>query len=334
MKTVLPARRPVARPSAWRWRWCWCFAPVALTVGAVLGCSTLPEPAREMADAAFAGVVDASGAAPDPAALLQRLRGARYVLLGEIHDNAQQHELRAVLLRRLLSDGVPSVVVFEPIDREHSAALAATALATPHDVEAVITAGALDRSGWGWPLHRPVFAAALDGGAALAGGNLSRTDASRLVRGGLAQAPADLRDLIDPAVDTRWTPEHQAELLHQVDEGHCGALPASMVAPMALAQRARDAALALAMFQAARQAAPGARVVLIAGNGHVRRDLGVPHDLAVLDAAALVMSVAFLELDEGRPGTVDAPYDAAWFTPRAERVDPCAGFKPPVANPG
>ena len=256
------------------------------------------------------------------------------MLLGEIHDNAQQHELRAVLLRRLLSDGVPSVVVFEPIDREHSAALAATALATPHDVEAVITAGALDRSGWGWPLHRPVFAAALDGGAALAGGNLSRTDASRLVRGGLAQAPADLRDLIDPAVDTRWTPEHQAELLHQVDEGHCGALPASMVAPMALAQRARDAALALAMFQAARQAAPGARVVLIAGNGHVRRDLGVPHDLAALDAAARVMSVAFLELDEGRPGTVDAPYDAAWFTPRAERVDPCAGFKPPVANPG
>ena len=332
MKTVLPARRPVARPSAWRWRW--CFAPVALTVGAVLGCSTLPEPAREMADAAFAGVVDASGAAPDPAALLQRLRGARYVLLGEIHDNAQQHALRAVLLRRLLSDGVPSVVVFEPIDREHSAALGAAAIATPHDVEAVITAGGLDRAGWRWPLHRPVFVAALDGGAALAGGNLSRTDASRLVRGGAPQAPADLRALIDPVLDTRWTPEQQAELLHQVDVGHCGALPKSMLAPMALAQRARDAALALAMVQAARQAAPGARVVLIAGNGHVRRDLGVPHDLAVLEATARVVSVAFLELEDGRPGAVDGPYDAAWFTPRAERADPCADFKPPVAKPG
>ena len=89
-----------------------------------------------------------------------------------------------------------------------------------------------------------------------------------------------------------------------------------------------------ALASCVRQAAPGARVVLIAGNGHVRRDLGVPHDLAALDAAARVLSVAFLELDEGRPGTVDAPYDAAWFTPRAERVDPCAGFKPPVANPG
>ncbi len=311
--------------------WCrrLCIAPAAW---ALLGCSALPVPTRDAADAVFAGVIDASGARPDPAALLQRLRGARYVLLGEIHDSAQQHELRAALLRRLLSDGVPSVVVFEQIDREHSAALAAAAIATPNDVEAVITAGALDRAGWRWPLHRPVFAAALDGGAALAGGNLSRADASRLVRGGTSQAPADLRALIDPDQDASWTSEHQAELLHQVDIGHCGALPASMLAPMALAQRGRDAALALAMVQAARQAAPGARVVLIAGNGHVRRDIGVPHDLARLDAGARVESVAFLESDGVGHGTVDGPYDAAWFTPSAERVDPCADFKPPAAT--
>ncbi len=318
--------------SGWRRRL--CLAPAALAAWALLGCSTLPEPPREAADAVFAGVVDASGAAPDPAALLQRLRGARYVLLGEIHDNAQQHELRAVLLRRLLSDGVPSVVVFEPIDREHSAALAAAALATPHDVDAVITAGALDRSGWRWPLHRPVFVAALEGGATLAGGNLSRAEASRLVRGGAAQAPAELRALIDPVLDASWTPEQQTELLHQVDVGHCGALPASMLAPMALAQRARDAALALAMVQAAQRAAPGARVVLIAGNGHVRRDIGVPHDLAVLDATARVVSVAFVESEDGRPAATDVPSDVVWFTPRAERPDPCAGFKPPAANRG
>jgi uncharacterized iron-regulated protein len=179
-----------------------------------------------------------------------------------------------------------------------------------------------------------VFAAALDGGATLAGGNLSRADASRLVRGGTSQAPADLRELIDPVLDKSWTAEHQAELLRQVDVGHCGALPASMLAPMALAQRARDAALALAMVQAAHRAAPGARVVLIAGNGHVRRDIGVPHDLAALDATARALSVAFVELDDGRPAAVDAPYDAVWFTPRAERPDPCAGFKPPSANRG
>lgn len=316
------------------WRHCSCLAPAALALWALLGCSALPVPPREAVDAAFAGVVDASGARPDPAALLQRLRGARYVLLGEIHDNAQQHELRAALLRRLLSDGVPSVVVFEQVDREHSAALGAAAIATSNDVEAVITAGALDRAGWRWPLHRPVFVAALDGGAALAGGNLSRADASRLVRGGTSQAPADGRELIDPDQDASWTPEHQAELLHQVDVGHCGALPASMLAPMALAQRGRDAALALAMVQAARQAAPGARVVLIAGNGHVRRDIGVPHDLARLDAGARVVSVAFLESDGGRPGTVDGPYDTAWFTPSAARVDPCADFKPAPAKPG
>ena len=43
-------------------------------------------------------------AAPD----VERLRSARFILLGEVHDNAEQHRLRAALLRDLLADGRPT----------------------------------------------------------------------------------------------------------------------------------------------------------------------------------------------------------------------------------
>jgi uncharacterized iron-regulated protein len=333
---------------------------LALGVGCVINalCAAIaPSTARAAADVddVFVEVVDASGARLDPATLLQRLRGARYVLLGEVHDNALHHQLRAVLLRLLLSDGVPTTVVFEQIDRQHSAALQgaaerAVADAALHgtalDVEPVIDAGQFARKGWGWPLHRPLFVAALGGGATLAGGNLSRAEASAVVRGGIDAAPADVRGVVDSAdsrpTGTGWTSQQQAVLLHEVDVGHCGALPAPMLAPMALAQRARDAALAMSMVQAMQRSPALARVVLIAGNGHLRRDIGVPHYLRALaerDAEPgatppRVMGIAFMERSEdGKPDQPDGTQDEVWFTPRAERADPCASFKPPGPLP-
>lgn len=334
-----------------------CLALGVCCVISALCAAIAPSTARAAADVddVFVEVVDASGVRLDPVPLLKRARGARYVLLGEIHDNALHHQLRAVLLRLLLSDGVPTTVVFEQIDRQHSAALQGAAeravadaalRGTAVDVEPVIDAGQFARKGWGWPLHRPLFVAALGAGATLAGGNLSRAEASAVMRGGIDAAPADVRGLLDSAdsspADKGWTSRQQAVLLHEVDVGHCGALPAPMLAPMALAQRARDAALAMSMVQAMKRSPALARVVLIAGNGHLRRDIGVPHYLRVLaerDAELgatppPVMGIAFAERsDDGTPDVADGTQDEVWFTPRAARADPCASFKPPGPLP-
>ncbi|MEI7464035.1 MAG: ChaN family lipoprotein [Burkholderiales bacterium] len=284
-----------------------------------------PASVPDVSDAVVDAAVDASGRSLDIAALAERLRSARYVLLGEIHDDAQHHRLRAALLRTLLADGRPTWVVFEQIDRQHSAAVAAA----PRDTEAVVSAGQLDRKGWKWPLHRPLFDAALAAGATVVGGNLSRAEARSVMQGGVAQAPVELQrwlsapDAADRALPPAWTPAQDAELRRQVDVGHCGALPPQMIAPMALAQRARDAALAAAMTGAP----PNVRVVLVAGNGHVRRDIGVPHYLAVARALDSI-SVGFLERGGDGQKVADGPYDEAWFTAPVERPDPCASFRP------
>ena len=73
--------------------------------------------------------------------------------------------------------------------------------------------------------------------------------------------------------------------------------------------------------------------VLIAGNGHVRADLGVP---LYLGAAARrdVVTVAFLEVDADarepdiarRVTEARQSYDYLWLTDAVYRPDPCASM--------
>lgn len=251
-----------------------------------------------------------AGVAPS----VEALRDARFILLGEVHDNAEQHRQRAALLRGLLADGRPTIVVFEQMARAQDAAIAAA----PRDADAVASAGRLDREAWRWPLHKPLIEAALAGAATVRGGDLGRDEVRAIVRGGIDAAPADLRATL--AGDASWSATQERSLQSMIEAGHCNALPPDRLAPMALAQRARDAALAQAMLRA-----PAAtRVVLIAGNGHVRRDIGVPHYLRASGVMpAQIVAVGFTE-----QGDEDsAPYDTRQMTARAERTDPCAAFK-------
>ena len=267
--------------------------------------------ALRLAALCLAGATLGCAVAPPDVA---QLRGKRFVLLGEVHDNAEQHRQRAALLRELLGDGKPTRVVFEQMARTRDAALAAA----PRDAEAIADAGRLDREGWRWPLHKPLVEAAVQGGASIAGGNLDREDVRAIVRGGIEAAPADVRSAL--RADAAWSAADEQALRRLVDVGHCHMLPASQIGSMVLAQRARDAALAQAMLQAP----AGERVVLIAGNGHVRTDLGVPRYLRAAGVAPSDMAaIGYVE-----QGDADvAPYDARSIGPRAERTDPCAALR-------
>ncbi len=258
----------------------------------------------------------ASACATQPPALddsaLPRLRQARFILLGEVHDNAAQHRLRAALLDQLLADGRPTTVVFEQMARAADAAIAAA----PRDAEAIADAGRLDRRGWGWPLHKPLIEAALRASARIEGGNLETDEVRAIVRTGPSAVPTDLHPLL---ADTHWGTDPQQALEREIDAGHCHALPAAQWPAMALAQRARDAAMAQALLDAA---ASGGRAVLIAGNGHVQLDLGVPRYLRAAGVpASQIVAIGYLEEADR-----DAPYDLVRVTERAPRADPCAAF--------
>lgn len=253
------------------------------------------------------------------AALLRRVGEADVVLLGEVHDNPVDHALRGALLTAFA--GARPAVVFEQFaDRD-------TPIPPPgpdQSVEAWLDAFGFDRRGWRWPLHAPVVDAAIAHARSLWGANLSREQLMPVVREGASTLRAPIRRLMDQApLDRAATVAMDSTL----QESHCGQLPQSLIAGMRTAQVARDAAMTRALLLAG--ASSGQRPEwLMAGNGHVRRDLGVPRILRKAVPRARVLAVGLLEREED--GTLPAAgerhaYDLVIVTPRAQREDPCAG---------
>ncbi|HWA15608.1 MAG TPA: ChaN family lipoprotein, partial [Gemmatimonadales bacterium] len=179
-----------------------------------------------------------------------------------------------------------------------------------------------DRKAWRWPVHQPVVDAAISSGRSLWGSGLSRDELRAVVRGGESAAPASLQQLLNAApLDSAGRASIDQELV----EGHCGKLPAAMIPGMRAAQTTRDAAMTHAMMLAS----PGGPVWLIAGNGHVRRDQGVPRLLAKAAPGKKILVVGLVEREaDGSAPSAESrkPYDLVLITPRAEREDPCAGL--------
>jgi|SRR5664279_2031497 len=257
-----------------------------------------------------------------PAAWEPRLRGDAVVLLGEVHDNGDQHRLRLAVLRRAFAAGWRPAIAMEQFDREHQADIERARRERPADAQHVIDLAAPAAqggagSGWTWDFYRPYVALALQYDVPLLAANLANADTTKIARGGVAavfdRAAIDELGLGRP-IDGAW----QAAQEHEIDAGHCRALPREVWPRMARAQFARDAVMARVVAGHADRG-----VVLLAGNGHVRRDLGVPRWLAV--DPARVLAVAFLEVDDDAT-PIDA-FDAVVRTAVAERSDPCAGFK-------
>jgi uncharacterized iron-regulated protein len=269
----------------------------------------------------------------DAPALVERLLGARFVLLGEKHDNPDHHRLQAWVLRALIAAGRRPAVGFEMFTVDDAAAIARYRAGLPADAAGLGAAVGWDRTGWPpWPLYQPIAEAALAAGLPIVATNLSPPTLQAIARHGLvALEPSVIARL---RLDAPLTPEARAEMAAEIQESHCRMLPEAMLDNMVAAQRARDAQIAERLAAALPNGA-----LLIAGNGHVRKDRGVPAFLALQAPGAPVASLAFLEVqrDEVEPQTYTGyfgrgpfPVDYVWFTPRLDDTDPCEQYRVPL----
>jgi uncharacterized iron-regulated protein len=270
-----------------------------------------------------------TGARGTPESVLAALRTARFRLLGEVHDNPAHHAIRLKLLDALGESGLKPAVAFEQFDRLHDKALQQRLAAGDATAEAVAQAVQFDRKGWNWDLYRPLVETAMRHRMPLRAANLSRAEAARIAKEGTAALGA--KRISELRLEAVWSPDKERVLRDIVYEGHCRAIPKALAGKIGLAQRARDATLAEALLDPS-----GDGAVLIAGNGHVRRDLAVPLYLQQSLPGARIVSLGFLEVESGKDRAADyfgtgedRPYDFAWFTARAEREDPCAALRKP-----
>jgi uncharacterized iron-regulated protein len=236
------------------------------------------------------------------------------VLLGEVHDNAAQHAMRLETFKALLAGGARPALLMEQFDREHQAAIDRARAASPRpDADAVIAAGS-GSPRWNWAFYKPFVELALAHDLPLVAANVSRKDAQQVMVQGLEKSGFDARV---PADIER---AHTAD----IESSHCGLIGEAQARVMASAQVARDQFMARMVESYASRG-----VVLLAGNGHVRNDVGVPRWLS---AATKARSTVLGFLEEG--GAPPGAYDRVYQTPPQPREDPCAAMRkaPPLST--
>jgi uncharacterized iron-regulated protein len=231
-------------------------------------------------------------------------------VLGEVHDNPEHHRLQAEIVLRVQ----PAALIFEMLTPEQARA----ARGTPRE-DAAALSEALGWEGTGWPdfdMYHPIFAAAPD--AEIFGAALDRETLTRARLHGAADAfgaEAMQFGLVPlPAEDQAAREAEQAI-------AHCDMLPEELLPGMVEVQRMRDAHFARVAVEA--HVETGGPVVVITGNGHARKDVGIPASLA---AARPDLAVVALGQLENEPESA-APFDAIAIAPGPERDDPCAVFR-------
>lgn len=250
-------------------------------------------------------------AIPNPARtasdMLERTMPTSLLLLGEQHDAPDHQRLQRELVRQLASRGELGALVLEMAPRGRS-----TQGLKPDATEAEVQEAlnwAQANGGWPWPVYGPVVMTAVRAGVPVLGGNLPRSE----------MAAAKNNAALDALLERDAFMEQQAN----IRKGHCDMLPESQIVPMTRVQIARDQAMAQTAVRALRREQT---VLLVAGNEHVRRDLGVPRFLPARLAFKVVQSRA-------QPNTLEDPVattshaDLLWTSPPQPPRDHCAEMK-------
>ncbi len=265
--------------------------------------------------------------------LEERAVSSEFVLLGEIHSNPDHHRLQADLLTAMTASGRKPALVFEMIPAGFQDVLDAFVASAPASAKGLGPSVEWEKRGWPqWSIYLPVAEAALAAGLPLVAGDLDRSLVREIGKKGSAaltgqqQTRLALRDNLPEALNV--------QIRQILKQSHCNLLPDPAIEPMLMVQRARDGAMAAAMLDADDKGADGA--VLIAGAGHVRRDLAVPRILAASRPGSRITAVAFVEVDQdltspAQYGVMDL-YDFVVFTPRADLTDHCSVLSEQLKN--
>lgn len=253
---------------------------------------------------------------------LAAVQRAHFVLLGEKHDNADHHRLQGDFVAAVVEAKRRPAIAFEQVDLDLQDATDRFLAGPSPSTDALATV--LDWEHRGWPayaIYRPIFDRVIAAHLPLVATGLGRDRVRAIVKTGLDALDPDLRARLrlEPLA-----PALTASLAEEIAAAHCGALPPTMIEPMSLAQRVKDAEMADRLV--AQDGADGA--ILVAGNGHVRSDRGVPEYLRRMKPTASVIVVSLLEvrdeLVDAKAYEESAPADWIVFTPRVDDDDPCA----------
>jgi len=251
---------------------------------------------------------------------------APWLLIGEVHDNADHHRIQRQLIESQIRAGHYPALVFEQFDQEQQPLIDEYLY---KDLTTLELQSAFQARGWEWSYYKPLLELAVTYKLQVYAGNLSRKQLRQMR---MAAPPEALGKWLEQPLAAEVLETLQEDIL----SSHCDMIDEDLAEQLTRGQRLRDAGLAQTMTRA------GQPAVLIAGNGHVRRDYGVGELLEGRQWRS-VLSIGLIEVQAGKDRLEDYEgfysqgervFDIVMFTPRARDEDPCVTFKKQLQEMG
>lgn len=269
----------------------------------------------------------AEGEFVDQATLLTAAENSRYLLLGEKHDNPDHHSLQQLVMDFLIQRSRAGTIAFEMMNAEAQPRLDAIQQQEIASLDELKGYLQWDEEGWSWAFYGPLLMRSVETQLPIRAANIDDSTMMQVYSGEL---DASISNLLPPNV--------MSQLEKDIDESHCGLLPASQFPAMVRVQQSRDSQMATALSEGREQSGDDRVNVLIAGNYHVRADLGVPNYLRSLQddlAGGAVVTISFSEVSPESTDPADylqqfsdvRAYDYIWFTPAVSDEDYCASLR-------
>ncbi len=261
----------------------------------------------------------------DEEVLLARINTADMLLLGETHDNPLHHMNQLKLLQARIESGARPALMMEQLNAQDQQELD-QALAGSNREEVLDNVMGLVRFKDNEP-YRELLSYAIDNKLQIIAANVSSKRLQPAIWYGYSSY--DEGEIKRLAVERVWNEDRQRYLVNHMGGAHCGELRDELRLGLSRSQRLRDAMMADSAISST-----GRGVVAIVGRSHARRDIGLPLYFATRAPSARILSIGFVEVmagktnpDEYEPSaTGEIPHDIIWFTPQADRPDPCANF--------
>lgn len=281
-------------------------------------------------------IFSGSGSPSSWADLLSQAAGKHYVLLGENHDNPDHHRIQANILQGLIDANRLPALVWEMVPQRLSDQVNVYDLIEDPQLDDYARRLEWEERGWySWDIYRPIALVAAKARLTMAAGNLDRKVTRALSKNGIEVLTPEQQ--ADFALRHSLTVEAQEQLYADLRESHCGLMPERALPAMANVQRARDGAMANALIQSG-DSGPDvdAGAVLIAGNGHIRKDRAVPFVLGyTLPDTPSVIAIGLVEVAPELSDFADYElaangtqlYDFVIFTPQYDNSDHCAALR-------
>ncbi|MFK7827719.1 MAG: ChaN family lipoprotein [Oligoflexales bacterium] len=247
------------------------------------------------------------------------------ILLGEVHDHPDHHILHLKILKSLDQRNLLGSLFLEHFDLGQNKTL--NNIFNGPDPFIDLEKKLNWSQGWDdFRFYEPMLKTAWKAKQKIKGVNISRKHLKMLVNGKKVEVLSEeeiQRINKIPSISKIL----EDSLAEEIVRSHCDMFPKKHAAPIVNAQILRDKIMSHLLFGSL---APKKISVFIGGNGHMRKDRGVPYYLAPLDPSLRLLSVGFIQVNQEKTDLdsyADLPYDLIFFTPVFDVSDLCKKFR-------